>query len=81
MFLKIKNLLTPAEITRLTTLSRELRFVDGRVSNPANQTKDNLQASFQGAVKSDLPLLRLDQCIDATIQVRRGSIPVKAMPG
>lgn len=43
MFLKIKNLLTPPEIARLTTLSRELRFVDGRVSNPANQTKDNLQ--------------------------------------
>ena len=44
MFLKIKNLLSPAEIARLVALSRELRFVDGRVSNPANQTKDNLQA-------------------------------------
>ena len=44
MFLKIASLLTPSEITRLKTLSRELRFVDGRVSNPANQTKDNLQA-------------------------------------
>jgi PKHD-type hydroxylase len=43
VFLKIKNFLIPAEITRLTALSRELRFVDGRVSNPANQTKDNLQ--------------------------------------
>ena len=44
MFLKIKNLLAPTEIARLVALSRELRFVDGRVSNPANQTKDNLQA-------------------------------------
>ena len=44
MFLKIKNLLTPVEVARLTTLSRELHFVEGRVSNPANQTKDNLQA-------------------------------------
>ncbi|MEO8676075.1 MAG: Fe2+-dependent dioxygenase [Casimicrobiaceae bacterium] len=44
MFLKIKNLLAPAETARLVTLSRELRFVDGRASNPANQTKDNLQA-------------------------------------
>ena len=43
MFLKINNLLTAPEITRLATLSRELRFVDGRVSNPANKTKDNLQ--------------------------------------
>lgn len=44
MFLKIKNLLAPAEIARLAALSRELRFVEGRVSNPANLTKDNLQA-------------------------------------
>ena len=43
MFLEIK-LLTPPEIARLTALSRELRFVDGRVSNPANETKKNLQA-------------------------------------
>jgi PKHD-type hydroxylase len=44
LFLTIKNLLEPAEIARLTTLSRELRFIDGRASNPANTTKQNLQA-------------------------------------
>jgi len=44
VFLKIKDLLTTPEISRLTALSRELRFVNGRVSNPANLTKDNLQA-------------------------------------
>lgn len=44
MFLKIKNLLTAPEIAQVTTLSRDLRFVNGRISNPANQTKDNLQA-------------------------------------
>ena len=44
MLLKIRNLLTPQEITRLTGLSRELRFVEGRASNPANETKNNLQA-------------------------------------
>jgi len=44
VFLQIKGLLTPAEVGRLQALSRELRFVDGRVSNPANTTKDNLQA-------------------------------------
>jgi PKHD-type hydroxylase len=46
VFLKIKNLLTPAEIERLVALSRELRFVNGRISNPANVTKDNLQADL-----------------------------------
>ena len=44
MFLKIKQLLLPPETARLVALSRELRFVDGRVSNPANVTKNNLQA-------------------------------------
>lgn len=43
MLLKIDNLLTPPEVARLAALSRELRFVDGRVSNPANTTKQNQQ--------------------------------------
>ena len=44
MFLKIRNLLTAAEITRLQELSIELRFVEGRATNPANLTKNNQQA-------------------------------------
>jgi PKHD-type hydroxylase len=44
VLLKIRNLLAPAEVARLVALSREIRFVDGRASNPANTTKDNLQA-------------------------------------
>ncbi len=47
MFLKISRLLAAADIARLTVLARELHFVDGRVSNPANQTKDNLQADHK----------------------------------
>ncbi len=43
MFLEIKSLLNPEEVARLTALSRQLTFVDGRVSNPANTTKNNLQ--------------------------------------
>jgi PKHD-type hydroxylase len=44
MFLQIRNLLAGPELARLNALSREVRFVDGRASNPANETKDNLQA-------------------------------------
>jgi len=44
VLLKIRNLLAPAEIAQLVALSREMRFVDGRASNPANTTKNNLQA-------------------------------------
>jgi PKHD-type hydroxylase len=44
MFLRIKNVLNATEVARLQQLSRTIRFVDGRASNPANQTKQNLQA-------------------------------------
>jgi PKHD-type hydroxylase len=44
LFLKIRNLLSSADLARLTALSRDLKFVAGRVSNPANLTKDNQQA-------------------------------------
>ncbi len=46
MFLEIKNVLTEAEVSRLVALSRELRFVDGRVTNPANLTKNNQQVDY-----------------------------------
>jgi PKHD-type hydroxylase len=44
VFLKIRDLLAPGEIARLASLAGDLRFVDGRASNPANVTKNNLQA-------------------------------------
>ena len=46
MFLELNGFLTPAEVARLTALSQEVKFVDGRISNPANQTKLNLQADL-----------------------------------
>jgi len=54
MFLRIRNLLTPEDVRRLTALAGELRFVDGRASNAANQTKRNLQVdeSDPGYVES-----------------------------
>jgi PKHD-type hydroxylase len=44
VLLEIKGLLRAPEVARLQTLGRELHFVDGRASNPANVTKNNLQA-------------------------------------
>ena len=46
MFLEIKSLLNAEEIRRLEALSREIKFVDGRASNPANTSKVNLQADI-----------------------------------
>ena len=42
MFLEIPQLLSDAEVARLRQLGQELRFVDGRLSNPANTQKNNL---------------------------------------
>lgn len=46
MFLEIPELLTAPEVQRLTTLGRELRFVEGKLTNPAHTAKDNLQADL-----------------------------------
>jgi PKHD-type hydroxylase len=45
MFLEIKDFLTPAAVARLGAIAGQLQFVDGRISNPYNETKANLQAS------------------------------------
>jgi len=43
MFLEIQNVLNPGEIERLRDVARSATFVDGKISNPHNQTKQNLQ--------------------------------------
>ncbi len=45
MFLEIKDFLTPEEVARLRDLAARVQFVDGRISNPHNKAKNNLQAS------------------------------------
>ena len=45
MFLEVKDFLKPEEVARLTALAAKVQFVDGRISNPHNQAKNNLQAS------------------------------------
>lgn len=45
MFREIKGLLTDTEVERLRALAVTMQFVDGRVSNQTNPTKNNLQAA------------------------------------
>jgi PKHD-type hydroxylase len=49
MFLLIKDLLTPPEVEQIRQAARNVRFVDGRVSNPHNTAKHNLQADVGDA--------------------------------
>ena len=46
MFLEHPELLTAAEVAHLVALSQRLKFVEGRLSNPANVTKNNTQADL-----------------------------------
>jgi PKHD-type hydroxylase len=46
MFLEIPEVLTVAEIARLREIAGTLKFIDGRATNPANTTKNNLQADL-----------------------------------
>ncbi len=46
MFLEIPSILNADEIARLNELAQHLKFVEGRLSNPANESKNNLQADL-----------------------------------
>jgi PKHD-type hydroxylase len=43
MFLEIPDILTPDELGELRALALKAKFVDGRISSPHSQVKDNLQ--------------------------------------
>lgn len=43
MFQMIKNVLTPQEILEVRQIASRVKFVDGKVSNPYSQAKNNLQ--------------------------------------
>lgn len=43
MILEIEDLLSPTEVKRLQQIGAEASFVDGRLSNPHNKTKNNEQ--------------------------------------
>jgi PKHD-type hydroxylase len=44
MFLQIENFLEPAEVAAIAELARGAKFIDGKLSNPHNLTKDNVIA-------------------------------------
>jgi PKHD-type hydroxylase len=49
MFLEIPDLLSRAQVAELLTIAATANFVDGRISNPNNPAKDNLQLHDQAA--------------------------------
>lgn len=49
MFLEIEGLLSPAQVSELMAIAADAHFVNGRISNPHNLAKDNLQLHDQPA--------------------------------
>jgi PKHD-type hydroxylase len=47
MFLEVQDVLSGVEVEQLGRIAETMPFVDGRISNPANQTKLNQQADTQ----------------------------------
>ncbi len=43
MFIEVPNLLNAAQIERIQEIAAKAKFVDGRISNPHNEAKKNLQ--------------------------------------
>ena len=64
MFLQIENLLTPAEVQSVEELAGRTKFLNGRLSNPHNATKDNAiqdPADPQGQQASQIVLAALQR--------------------
>ncbi|HZK98461.1 MAG TPA: Fe2+-dependent dioxygenase [Caulobacteraceae bacterium] len=53
MFLEVPDLLTAAEVDRLSALAAGARFADGRLSNPHSTAKKNLQIEYADAAYAE----------------------------
>lgn len=65
MFLQIANFLTAAEVQEISALSRQVKFVDGRRTNPHNMTKHNViadPADASGQQAAQIALTALQRC-------------------
>jgi PKHD-type hydroxylase len=57
MFLEIKDLLNAAQVAELLDIAATANFVHGRISNPDNPAKDNLQLHDQAAYAASSKLM------------------------
>lgn len=57
MFKEIPDLLTPQQVAELQSIAASGRFVDGRISNPHSQVKQNLQLHDEAAYQKSSQLM------------------------
>ena len=79
MFLEIPSLLTAAEIDRLRDIARTSEFVDGRISNPHNTTKNNQQLHGRDGVAKESSTI-VAQALGRSEEFRNFAFPARVAP-
>lgn len=68
MFLQIENFLEPAEVKAIAELARGAKFIDGKLSNPHNLTKNNIMGDDADPVArqaAQIAMSALQRCEEA----------------
>ena len=76
MFLEIPDLLSGDELSTLRRIGGEAPFVDGRISNPHNQTKQNLQIDTGQAAHREASGI-LVGALNRSPELRRFAFPTR----
>ena len=78
MFKEIPDLLNPAQVAELTGIAGSAKFVDGRISNPHSQVKQNLQLHDEAAYQKSSQLMI--QAMFGHEDFRNYAFPVAILP-
>jgi len=68
MFLQVENFLEPQEVQTIAAIARQAKFIDGKLSNPHNVTKDNVIGDATDPLArqaSQIALAALQRCEEA----------------
>jgi len=79
MFMEIAQVLTPDEVRRLLEIARSSTFVDGRISNPHNPTKQNLQVDIRNSSYQESTRIA-GEALQRCEELLRFSFPVRIAP-
>jgi len=79
MFMEIAQVLTPEEVRRLQEIARSATFVDGRISNPHNPTKQNLQVDTRISGYQDSSRI-VAEGLQRNEELHRFTFPVRIAP-
>jgi PKHD-type hydroxylase len=74
MIRHIKNVLRPEEVAHLVDLARQVRFVDGRATNPESTIKNNMQVPHNDPAASE-PGLILREALFRHPDIRAFALP------